>query len=129
VARVQTNGKTLSWIEACQDIEISEAIAESLRRRRTIDLHYGEISEQSTFHGLMAIGGCGLLFFASGFLLLAAIIEGLRLPFRHHVLWKIWPLYLLTPLALFLTLQLLKFVFPTRSKEMAVTRENDDRKN
>ena len=100
------------WSDACRDIEVAEAVPESLRRRRTIDLLYEEHSEQATFMGMMAIGGCGLLLFSSMFLLVAGIVEGLRLPFREHPLWRIWPVYLLVPLALFLLLQLLRFVFP-----------------
>ena len=99
------------WNDACRDIEVSEAIRDSLRRQRTIELHYGEHSEEATFMGLMAIGGCGLLVLAPLLLLVAGIVEGLQLPFREHPLWRIWPLYLLAALAVFLLLQVFKLVF------------------
>ncbi len=103
----------LLWTDACRNLEVAEIVPESIRRRRTIDLLHEEHSEQATFMGMMAIGGCGLLVFSSLFLVFAGIVEGLRLPFREHILWKMWPIYLLVPLAVFLVLQLLKFVFST----------------
>jgi len=112
VKSVNGASTSLRWSDACRDIEVAEAVPESLRRRRTIDLLYEEHSERATFMGMMAIGGCGLLLFSSMFLLIAGIVEGLQLPLREHPLWRIWPVYLLVSLALFLLLQLLRFVFP-----------------
>ena len=105
------------WTDACRDIEISEAIRESLRRQRTIDLHYGEHSEEATFMGLMSIGGCGLLILAPLLLVVAGVVEGLQIPVREHFLWRIWPLYLLAALAVFLMLQVFKLVFQKRSND------------
>ena len=103
-----------NWIDACRDCEIAEAVAESLRRGRTVDVRLEAPSEESTFMGIMAASGCGLLLMSVAALLVVAAVEGLRLPFRHHLLWRIWPFYLLGPIAVFLFLQLLKFAFPAR---------------
>ncbi len=100
-----------SWQEACRDVETAAAVERSLARGRTIELYDDEVSEEATFKGIMAVGGCGLLLLGLLFLVSAAVVEGLDLPFRHHVLWRMWPLYLLAPILVFLLLQLLRLVF------------------
>ena len=100
------------WNDACRDAELAELVAESLRRGRTIELHDGPRSEESTFMGIMAAGGCAMLMLTMLVLLIAALVEGLQLPFRTHILWRLWPFYLLLPLTAFLVLQLLRLIFP-----------------
>jgi hypothetical protein len=58
----------------------------------------------------MAMGGCLLLVGALGVVLLAAIVEGLRLPVRDWAVWRFWPVYLLAPFGVFLVLLLLQLV-------------------
>jgi hypothetical protein len=116
------------WRAACQDFEVVDAVQESLRRRRTIDLHGAEHSEESSFKGVMAMGGCGLILMFLLILFAGSIVEGLRMPARDpanrlqhetdgqhdtphprvHFLLRIWPVY---PFAVFLLLQLLFLVF------------------
>jgi hypothetical protein len=54
----------------------------------------------------------------------------LQLSFRHHLLWRLWPAYLLFPIVVFLGLQLLKLVFekpPSAGEEQPEeTRTNDE---
>ena len=42
-------------------VELAEAVGRSLRRRRTVELHYEEVSELGSFKGVMTGLGCGLL--------------------------------------------------------------------
>lgn len=112
-----------AWLGVCRDMEIVEAAGRSLKRRRTIDLLHEPVSEDSTFKGVMAAGGCLLLMLSLLMLIGAAIGEGLRLPFRDHILWRIWPLYVLVPLLVFLLLQFLRLAIrrpnPPESGESA----------
>ena len=111
------SGQTVDpdWIDACRDAEILDAVTDSLRRGRNIDMRLDEPSEHSTFKGIMAALGCGLMLTTGVVLLLVLIVEGLRLPFRDSIVWGIWPLYVLAPLVIFLLLQFLKLVFPQQS--------------
>jgi hypothetical protein len=100
-----------TWQDACREVEIAATVERSLARGRTIELYDEEISEEATFKGLMAVGGCGVLFLGLLGLIVAAALDGLQLSFRHHFLWRLWPVYLLFPIVVFLGLQLLKLVF------------------
>jgi predicted dehydrogenase len=100
-----------AWQEACRDVEIAAAVQRSLARGKTIELYDDEVSEEATFKGMMAVGGCGLLLLALLAFFTAAVVEGLNLPFREHLLWRLWPVYLLAPIVIFLLLQGLRLVF------------------
>lgn len=115
VSAVERNTFEVGWNASCRDIEISETIRDALRRRRTIDLYEEEHSEEATFKGLMALGGCGLLSFGVILLLIAGVVEGLKLPLRNNALWQRWPLFLLVLVLVFLLLQLLQLVFQRES--------------
>ena len=52
----------------------------SLARGRTIELFNEEHTEEESFKGVMAMGGCLLLVMALGVLFVAVVVEGLRLP-------------------------------------------------
>jgi hypothetical protein len=106
-----------AWLDACRDQEAAEAVDRSLARGRTIELFNEEHTEEESFKGIMAMGGCLLLVMALGVLFIAVIVEGLRLPLRSWPLWRLWPFYLLVPIAAFLLLQLL---------QLAVKRDDGD---
>ncbi len=99
------------WDEACRALEIEEAIERSARRGRTIDLYNEQVSEEETFKGMMAVGGCAMLIWVLSMLFLAGLVEGLQLPIRNTFLWRLWPAALILPLGVFLVLQLLRLVF------------------
>jgi myo-inositol 2-dehydrogenase/D-chiro-inositol 1-dehydrogenase len=107
----RTAASSDDWDEACRALEIEEAIERSSRRGRTIDLHHEQVSEEETFKGMMAVGGCAMLVWVLSMLLMAGLVEGLQLPLRNTIVWRLWPLALILPLALFLLLQLLRLVF------------------
>ncbi|MCI0359601.1 MAG: hypothetical protein L0211_14085 [Planctomycetaceae bacterium] len=106
------------WLAACRDQEAAEAIDRSLARGRTIELFNEEHTEEESFKGIMAMGGCLLLVGALGVVFVATIVEGLRLPLRDWAAWQYWPIYLLAPIAVFLMLQLLQLVVKKETPDL-----------
>ncbi len=95
-----------AWLDAASaTLELCEATARSMRRRRTVDVHFDAGTERSVFKSQMTAFGCGVL----TWLLLgmvAYLIAGqlLALPdWAWHTARILWML----PLALFLMAQLL----------------------
>ncbi len=93
-------------LDAARAVELTETIGRSLARRRTIDLHFEDHSEENTFKGKMAVGGCLLLMLGLGVLLFAAIFEKAQIP----GIW-LWPWLLAGVFGVFLLLQLLSLAF------------------
>jgi len=85
-------------------MEVTEAVARSLRRGRTVDLHYEVISEASNFKSVMTSAGC---------MLLLGILFVLPIALAGPALGMNWTLYLayaiLPILILFALLQFLRF--------------------
>jgi predicted dehydrogenase len=101
-----------NWIDASRDMELTDALERSVKRGRTIDLHYEEHTEQGTFKGMMAATGCALLIGALVLVIIATTAVNLNVPLAGA-----WPYLLLGVLVIFLLLQPLKLVFPDeRSK-------------
>jgi myo-inositol 2-dehydrogenase/D-chiro-inositol 1-dehydrogenase len=100
------------WREALADLELVEAVERSVRRGRTVELFHEEASEQGTFHGVMAAGGCLLMMLAIGLAIVATVFGKFR-----FWLANFWPYALLLVLSMFLLMQLFKFVFPTAKKD------------
>jgi myo-inositol 2-dehydrogenase/D-chiro-inositol 1-dehydrogenase len=90
-------------LDGTRAMELSEAANRSLRRGRTVELHYESISEESTFKSVMTSTGC-LVFLASLFVLplaMAGAAIGLK--------WALYIPYLIPPaLVLFVMLQTLR---------------------
>lgn len=97
-----------AWLAACRDQEVAEAVDRSLARGRTIELFNEQHTEEQSFKGVMAMGGCLLLMMALAVVGLATIVEGLQLPLRDWPAWHWWPVALLVPVVVFLLLQLLQ---------------------
>ena len=98
------------WPDACRDIELTESIARSLAKGRTIELHDEEHSEHGTFKGTMTSLGCGLLV-ASLMVLVAAAAPWRRS--QATLFFGYAPYLILGVLGVFLVLQSLKLVFPS----------------
>ena len=85
-------------------MEISEAVTRSLRRNRTVELHYEEISEDGTFKSVMTSLGC---------LLLVSILFVLPLALSGPALGlgaTIYLAYLIPPILVgFILMQLFRF--------------------
>jgi hypothetical protein len=103
-----------AWVAACRDQEAAETVDRSLARGRTIELFNESYSEEQSFKGVMAMGGCLLLVAALFVLLLVVLVESLQLPIRGFLVWRLWPVYLLVPIVVFLMLQLLQFAVKRR---------------
>jgi myo-inositol 2-dehydrogenase/D-chiro-inositol 1-dehydrogenase len=91
-------------LDGTRAMELSEATVRSLRRGRTVDLHYEEISEAGTFKGVMTSIGCVLFLAALVVLPLALIGPPLGFPGTIYLAYAIPPI-----LILFILLQLLRF--------------------
>jgi myo-inositol 2-dehydrogenase/D-chiro-inositol 1-dehydrogenase len=101
-------------------MEVAVGAIRSLRRGRTVDLHYEEISEAGTFKSVMTSVGC-LVLFAVLFVLPVAL-AGPALGFG----WTIYIAYLIPPLLIgFVFLQLLRFGIRDRKAGRPDTRPTD----
>jgi myo-inositol 2-dehydrogenase/D-chiro-inositol 1-dehydrogenase len=91
-------------IDGTRAMEVSEAAVRSLRRGRTVDLHYETISEMGTFKSVMTSIGC--VVFLSVIVLLPIALMGppLGIPGTIYIGYAIPPL-----LFVFIVLQLLRF--------------------
>ncbi|MCS6852126.1 MAG: hypothetical protein NZ700_13270 [Gemmataceae bacterium] len=93
--------KANAWQEAIRCLELDDAARRSLERRRVSPLEYPEADEDVGFKGTMTLIGCGLLWG-----LLALFVLSAWLPWAG---WLVLPL-----LAVFLLLQLLRWLIPRR---------------
>jgi hypothetical protein len=123
----QINGgqPRVSWEEACHVTELSEVVGLSLRRGKTVELHSETVTEEDTFKGVMAVGGCGALLLVLLLVLGLALLDSI--PWFNHPalvqLFRTWPVVLVIVLGIFLVLQCLRFVFPSRSSDTGPSRQ------
>jgi myo-inositol 2-dehydrogenase/D-chiro-inositol 1-dehydrogenase len=96
-----------TWPDGCRDIELTESIARSLAKGRTIELHNEEHSEHGTFKGTMTSLGCGLLWLSLVVFVIALVLAWLT----GAEVFRYAPHFILGVLALFLAVQSLKLVF------------------
>lgn len=99
-----------TWLEACSSLEALAAVEKSVQRSRTIELSQAEHSEEHNFKGVMASAGCLLLMFILFAIFVVVLVEGLQLPLRNSLVWRLWPMALFGALAVFLGLQFLQAV-------------------
>jgi predicted dehydrogenase len=95
---------TPSWADAIRALELDDAVRRSIARRRASLLEYPEAGEEASFKGTMTLVGCGMLWAILVLLLLSLWAPGVR--------WLIVPL-----LAVFLVLQLLRYLIPERKPD------------
>lgn len=104
------------WEHACRSVELEDAVQRSYKRGRTIDLHLEEHSEESSFKGVMAAGGCLALILALLVIPLVMLVEQIAPAMGRDGQKLVWPWMLLaTMLCGFLGLQLLRLVIPRAS--------------
>lgn len=102
-------GTQPTWVDAAHDMEMADAIDRSLKRGRTIDLYFDEQTEEGTFKGMMAAGGCVLLLVSLVATILSAVLAR-WVPAVRYLAYV-----MLALLAVFLLLQLLRLAFPRTS--------------
>jgi myo-inositol 2-dehydrogenase/D-chiro-inositol 1-dehydrogenase len=91
-------------LDGTRATEVAEGAVRSLRRGRTVELHYEEISEAGTFKSVMTSLGCLVLFAVLFTLPLALVGPAIGMP------WTIYIAYVIPPLLIgFLFVQLLRF--------------------
>ena len=96
------------WTDLLRATEIVEAAERSVRRRRTIDLHFETTSERNQFKTQMTAIGCGLMSMTLVSLIVALMAGA---PFNvHPMVMKVARVGIFVPLGVFLLLQLLLFV-------------------
>jgi myo-inositol 2-dehydrogenase/D-chiro-inositol 1-dehydrogenase len=103
-------------------MELSEAVVRSLRRGRTIDLHYEAISEEASFKSIMTSTGCMILL---GILLLLPVAlagPALGLNWTVYLAWLIPPV-----LVAFAVLQVLRYGIRGERPQEADRRAGEDR--
>jgi myo-inositol 2-dehydrogenase/D-chiro-inositol 1-dehydrogenase len=107
-----SEGASKAWSASCRAAELAEAVPQSLRRGRTIQLHYEEHSEQQTFKSVMAAGSCLLLLGLLMVVLVIAAVDVIAGPIQNP--WfRAWRFYVFIPIMGFLLLQALWRVFAT----------------
>ena len=90
-------------LDGTRAMELSEAVNRSLRRGRTVELHYESISEEANFKSIMTSTGC--LIFLAMLIVLPLAMAGPPL----GIPWTLYIPYLILPaLVLFMILQALK---------------------
>lgn len=91
-------------LDGTRAMEVAEAVARSLRRGRTVDLHYEEISEVGTFKSVMTSLGCLVLLGALLAMVIAMVGPALGFARTLDLVYAIPPL-----LIAFVLLQALRF--------------------
>jgi myo-inositol 2-dehydrogenase/D-chiro-inositol 1-dehydrogenase len=92
-----------SLLDGTRATELGEAVVRSLRRGRTVELHYESISEEATFKSVMTSTGC--LVILGSLLLLPLAMVGPPL----GLTWTLFIPYVIPPaLVLFMMLQTLR---------------------
>ncbi len=79
-------------LDGTRAMELTEAAARSLRRGRTVDLHYEAISEESTFKSVMTSTGCVIILIALFIVPIALAGPPLGFP------WTIYFAYVIPPI-------------------------------
>jgi myo-inositol 2-dehydrogenase/D-chiro-inositol 1-dehydrogenase len=96
-------------LDGTRAMELTEATVRSLRRGRTVDLHYEPISEEANFKSIMTSTGCLILL--GSLLALMIAMAGPPLGLR----WTLFIPYAIPPLlAVFIVMQTLRLALQRR---------------
>jgi myo-inositol 2-dehydrogenase/D-chiro-inositol 1-dehydrogenase len=95
-------------VDGTRAMELAEAVPRSLRRGRTVDLFYEEMSEAGNFKSVMTGVGCGLLVAILALVPAVMAAQALGWGWATYLLWLIPPI-----LVLFLMLQFLRLGLKT----------------
>lgn len=103
------------WENACRAVEIADSVEQSCRRGKTIELFHEEHTEEATFKGVMAAGGCLLLVLILMFMIGLQVVSTVRPEIGGWTGWSfVWKFVVLIMTG-FLGLQLLRLVFSKKS--------------
>ncbi len=101
---VDERDRAPTLLDGTRDVEVAEATLRALRRGRTIDLHYEEISEAGSFKSVMTSTGCLLLIGILVVLPIALAGPSLGFGWTVYIAWAIIPI-----LVVWVVLQGLRF--------------------
>ncbi len=111
-------------LDATRAMELAEATSRSLRRGRTVDLHYETISEEANFKSVMTSTGCMILLGA--LIILPMALAGPSLGLK----WTLFIPYVILPvLVIFAALQFLRLAVRkpnTPNPNTTTNRETDE---
>lgn len=110
-AALRTGKPAPDWLDATRLFDWLDATRRSLRRRRTIELHFEELSERSQFKSQMTAIGCGVLVFTLVAMVVYLIVAQMFV--INGTVKQVLRFAIFAPLGLFLLAQLLLAV--TRS--------------
>ncbi len=103
-------------LDGTRAMELTEAVGRSLRRGRTIDLHYEEMSEVGNFKSVMTSIGCGLIF------VILLVVPLTLVGMAFGLTWMRFVAYAIPPrLVIFILFQFLRFAAraPSEGKSKA----------
>ena len=116
-------GETIrpDWNDALRNMELTDALARSVVKGRTIEIKLDGETEEATFKGVMTSLGCSLILLALGLLFATTVIHFLvreaGLETLANAIRDTLPFVLLAMFILFLALQVLKLVIRGSSDE------------
>ncbi len=90
--------------EGMRAMELAEAAERSLKRGRTVEMHYDEISELSSFKASMTSIGCALVLLSLVLYVLSRVGLALGIDAAKYLAWAVVPL-----LGIYGLLQFLRF--------------------
>jgi myo-inositol 2-dehydrogenase/D-chiro-inositol 1-dehydrogenase len=109
-------------LDGTRSMELAEAVARSLKRGRTIDLHYEEISEVGSFKAVMTSVGCGLILLVLVLFVLSRVGLALDIEAAKYLAWLTIPL-----MVAFAAVQLLRYAArPAAPSARSRTSEHSD---
>ena len=109
----------VTWPDATRSMEVIDGLQKSLAKGRTVNVGAEEASEESAFKSAMTSLGCGILMLGAVLVVVTAVAQWVAARAGMRGLAGIlgqWPLLLLAVLAVFLILQLLRLIIPTKSE-------------
>lgn len=102
-------------LDGARAMELAEAVVQSLKRGRTIELHREQTDERTNFRAVMTSLGC--LMFVGFLVLFSASLAGRALGFD----WAVYLAYLIPPILIaFVALQVLQFGIKQEPRENGV---------
>lgn len=69
-----------TWEDAVRCMDLADVASESVRRGKTLSINNERLTEEDTFKGMMAAGGCLILLVLPLILLMVTLVDGLRIP-------------------------------------------------
>lgn len=122
-ARISGAQRNERWFQACQSIDLLEAVERSILKGRAIELHFEDYTSEATFKGRMSAIGCAVLMLGLATCMIGFVADLIHGIYQRMVGQNVepatrwWPWALLFCLAVFLLIQVLPKLFPEPEKK------------